>query len=126
MASAPAKTRPRVIIESPFSGYGDKQKERDHAVYLRLILLDSIKRGEAPFASHAIYPQVMDDDDPPLRHLGIHMGFRWGELAHYVAVYVDRGISPGMQAAIEHYRTMGLPIEFRQVFDDAQTQGGVV
>lgn len=48
----------RVIIESPYAGNVEA-----NATYLRRCLRDSLLRGEAPFASHAIYtlPGVLDD-----------------------------------------------------------------
>lgn len=47
-----------VIIESPYAGDVDRNLE-----YLRAAMRDCLKRGEAPFASHALYtqPGVLDD-----------------------------------------------------------------
>ena len=74
----------RVIIESPFAG----DIERNTA-YLKAAMLDSLRRGEAPFASHGLYPQVLDDTSPEERHIGIHAGFAWGGVCDLVAVYTD-------------------------------------
>ena len=79
-----------VVIESPFAG--------DRALndrYLRACLLDSLNRGEAPFASHAIYPQILDDMKPEERRKGMEAGFVWGAKADLVAVYGDLGRSSG-------------------------------
>ena len=90
--------KPLVIIESPYAG----DRSRNDA-YLRAALWDSLARGEAPFASHAIYPQVLDDNDPAQRRLGVEAGFAWADQAPVaiVAVYVDLGISRGMQLGID-------------------------
>jgi hypothetical protein len=48
-----------VIIESPYAGDPD-----GNLAYARAALADSLARGEAPFASHLLYPQVLDDMIP--------------------------------------------------------------
>ncbi len=87
----------RVIIESPFAG----QVERNLA-YVRACMRDSLKRGEAPFASHALYtqPGVLDDTVPEERELGIEAGFEWRWGAE-TAFYVDLGWSGGMKKGLE-------------------------
>lgn len=50
----------RVIVESPYAGDIERNMR-----YLRACLADCLRRGEAPFASHAIYtqPGVLDDSE---------------------------------------------------------------
>lgn len=100
----------RVIIESPYAG----DVERNLA-YLRAAIKDSLNRGEAPFASHAIYtqPGVLDDNAPTEREHGIQAGFAWRSAAELTAVYTDFGIAPGMRRGIEHAETLGQPVEYR-------------
>jgi hypothetical protein len=86
---------PLVLIESPFAG--DRET---NLRYLRACMLDSFERGEAPWASHAIYPNFLDDDDVEQRAIGIAAGLAWGEKADFTAVYIDRGISKGMRLGI--------------------------
>lgn len=78
----------------------EKEAARN-ARYLDAALLDCLRRGEAPFASHAIYTRagVLDDMKPDERSLGIVAGFAWRKVAHLTAFYVDLGWSPGMRAA---------------------------
>ena len=61
----------RVIIESPYAGDVERNLR-----YLRACTRDSLMRGEAPFASHAIYsqPGVLDDHDPEQRRHAILNG----------------------------------------------------
>lgn len=89
----------RVIIESPYAGDVEKNLR-----YLRACLRDSLKRGEAPFASHGLYtqPGVLDDDDPEERKHGIAAGFEWRSVADATVVYADLGVSPGVQEGIDH------------------------
>ena len=99
-----------VLIESPFAG----DVERNLA-YLRAAMRDCLLRGEAPFASHALYtqPGVLDDDKAEERALGIEAGLAWGARADATVVYVDRGISSGMQQGIARAHAEGRPVERR-------------
>jgi hypothetical protein len=54
-----------VILESPFAGDVER-----NTLYARHALKDSLMRGEAPIASHLLYPQVLDDLIPSERQLG--------------------------------------------------------
>lgn len=101
-----------VIIESPFAG----DTERNLA-YLRAAMRDCLLRGEAPYASHALYtqPGVLDDEIPDERTLGIEAGLRWGEKASATVVYFDLGISRGMKQGIERARLEGRTIEYRSL-----------
>lgn len=101
-----------VIIESPYAG--DVQA---NLTYLRACLRDSLLRGEAPFASHALYtqPGVLRDDVESERAAGIHAGFAWRRLAQKTVVYTDRGISGGMRYGIEHAKEHGHSVEYREL-----------
>lgn len=85
-----------VVVESPYAGDVERNLE-----YVRACMRDCLTRGEAPFASHALYtqPGVLDDLNPIERKLGIEAGFAWGAHAHCQAFYVDRGWSKGMRQA---------------------------
>ena len=100
----------RVVIESPLAGNVERNLD-----YAKACLLDSLHRGEAPFASHLLYPQVLDDVTPEDRKLGMMAGFTWGEKAELVAVYEDLGISEGMEAGIAHAEGHGIPVERRKL-----------
>lgn len=100
----------RVVIESPFAGNVARNRK-----YLRAAMLDSLRRGEAPFASHALYTQYLDDLKPEERKLGMEAGFAWGEVADAVVVYDDLGISGGMQTGVDVARGRGQAVEFRRL-----------
>ena len=87
----------RVIIESPYAGDVEA-----NLTYLRACMRECLLRGEAPFASHALYtqPGVLDDLAPSERALGIGAGFVWRASAAYTLVYIDRGVSHGMVAGV--------------------------
>ncbi len=100
----------RVVIESPFAGDVERNLR-----YVRACMADCFKRGEAPFASHALYtqPGVLDDNVPSERKLGIEAGFEWGDDGDVRAVYTDLGISRGMEMGIERAQQLGQPVEMR-------------
>lgn len=105
--------KPIVIIESPLSGNFEANLK-----YLRKCIKDSLTRGEAPYASHAIYPQVLDDTIPEERKLGMEAGFAFIPVSDFTAVYEDRGISGGMKEGIKKAKECGHSVEFRQIGDD--------
>jgi hypothetical protein len=85
-----------VVIESPYAGDVEKNLR-----YVRACMKDCLYRGEAPYASHALYTQlgVLDDQVPDQRRRGIEAGFAWRNVAELVVFYEDLGWSRGMEAA---------------------------
>lgn len=83
-----------VIVESPYAG----NIERNLA-YVRAAMKDCLRRGEAPFASHALYtqPGVLRDEDLDERAAGIQAGFEWRNVAGASVFYEDLGFSGGMK-----------------------------
>lgn len=108
--------QPRVIIESPYRAT-DVYSIEQHKAYLLHALADSVRRGEAPFASHLLIPEILDDDTPYERALGIRCGLTWGQLCDKVVVCSDLGVSNGMKQAIAFYKEIGKPIEWRSLPD---------
>ena len=109
-------TKPRVLIESPYGG-----GRPELVTYLERAIADSLFRGEAPFASHRLYPGILDDTVPEQRRRGIEAGFAWGEVAHFVAVYDDYGITAGMQEGLRRWSWRGIRVESRAI---GQNGGG--
>ena len=100
----------RVIIESPYAGDVERNLR-----YLRAAMRDCLRRGEAPFASHALYtqPGVLDDDDAAERAVGITAGFAWRSVADATVVYMDEGISGGMELGISDAKELDRVVEYR-------------
>lgn len=111
--AACANAPPRlVIIESPYAG--DVAR---NLAYLRACLHDSLRRGEAPMASHGLYtqPGVLKDDVPQQRALGIAAGLAWGAVASATVVYTDLGITTGMRQGIEAAHAAGRTVVHRSL-----------
>jgi len=109
----------RVIIESPLHALTREGIEYNKK-YARACMRDSLSRGEAPFASHLLYDQVgiLDDMKDDERVTGINAGFEWGSIADLIAIYIDNGVSPGMEEGAAHYRKIGITIEMRSLVSD--------
>ena len=101
----------RVVLESPYAG-NDVAR---NIAYARACVRDSLMKGEAPFASHLLYTQdgIFRDDIPAERAIGIKAGHVWIRFAQALVVYTDRGITPGMNAAIEVAKWWSVPVEER-------------
>jgi hypothetical protein len=107
----------RVILESPYAGDIDT-----NVAYARACLRDSLSRGEAPIASHLLYtqPGVLRDEHPEERQWGIDAGLAWGAAAEATVVYIDRGVSRGMEYGIENAKKSGRPVEYRNLFNNTE------
>lgn len=105
-----------VIIESPYAGEVDTNVD-----FARLCVRDSLKRGEAPIASHLLYtqPKILDDKVPEDRALGIAAGLEWRRVADLTAVYTNLGISKGMSDAINSAIKEGRTVELRRLRERA-------
>lgn len=105
----------RVQLESPYGSESDAVVAAN-VEYARRCALDCLTNHvEAPFASHLLYTQMLDDRIEVERDLGIAAGFAWMKSVEAVVVYVDRGISTGMRFGISNARKIGLPIFFREL-----------
>ena len=109
-----------VILESPFGKRLDgttcsAAEIRANIRYARLAMADSFARGEAPFASHLIYPQILNDATPDERRAGIEAGLAWAVHATRAVVYADHGITPGMSVGINRHRERGIEVVARSI-----------
>lgn len=67
-----------------------------------------------PFAPHLYFPQVMNDNEPAERQLGMEYSMYFLRKADEVWVYGDR-ISEGMKRELEEASGLKLPILFMDV-----------
>jgi len=81
-----------VLIESPYAGNEDALR------YLACCLLDSILRGEAPLASHALYPLALPEHCESYggrtgREIGLKLRDELSRVVDYCVCYTDIGES---------------------------------
>lgn len=101
-----------VIIESPYAG----DRELNDA-YLDMCMWDCIARGDVPFASHAIYTRILDDNDNWQRSLGIRLGLEIADRFDETIMYCDLGKSRGMELGQLDAETAGRAVSWRWMFD---------
>ena len=111
-----------VVIESPLAAPTSKQRVR-YKQYAKRAMLDCLRRGEAPYASHLLFTRknILDDLKIDERELGMQAGFAWGAKADIVAVYADFGISYGMRRGIERALRQGQKVEYRYLEKDNES-----
>lgn len=102
----------RVILESPYAG--DIEANVDYA---RKAARDALSRGESPMVSHLLYtqPGILNDEIPEERQWGIDAGLAWAVCAEMSVVYIDRGISKGMEYGIKNAKDNNRPIDYRRI-----------
>lgn len=100
----------RVVLVSPWRGDHDRNR-----AYGLECLRDCLRRGEAPIAGHLLLTQVLDDNDPKDRVLGINAGQVWLPVADLVVAYADYGITDGMQRDIDTALNMGRDVVMRHL-----------
>jgi len=105
-----------VIIESPYRGKTDADRQ-NNMLYARDCIKDSLVRGESPLASHLLYtqPGILDDNKGEEREKGIKAGLAWYKSADYIVLYTDKGISKGMQNALEFASKYNIKFIFRKL-----------
>lgn len=102
----------RAILESPFASNVEKNR-----LYAIACARDMLSRGEAPFASHLIYPQLFAKYTEEARQQGMAAGRIWIPAAELTVVYTDLGITEGMIRGIAEAEAKGIPVERRRLRD---------
>lgn len=100
----------KVIVESPYRGDVIKNIE-----YARKCVRHCLIKGETPIASHLLYTQVLNDNIPAERELGISAGLDWLEVADAQIFYLDYGMSEGMMSARDIGMAHNVTIEYRRI-----------
>lgn len=100
-----------MIVESPYKGFVIRNE-----AYGKMVLLDCVRRGESPYASHLILTQCLDDTNAAERMVGIQAGFVWRIVADFTAFYCDFGFSDGMTEAFKLCVEKKYPFEIRTLW----------
>ena len=99
------KNRKKVYVASRYAG--DVETNVKAAIgYCQ----KAIEEGYMPIASHLLYPQMLDDNDPAERELGLLFGLSL--LAICDEVWVCGSISSGMEQEILEARKLKKPIRY--------------
>ncbi len=103
------RSRPKVYVVSPYAG--DIETHIKEAVALCKYV---ISQKKIPIAAHLLFPQMLDDEDPVQRELGLLYGLTLLELCSEVIVLSDspEDISYGMKGEIHEAKKLGKPIRY--------------
>ena len=69
-----------------------------------------LRAGNAPFAPHLLYPDLLDDDVAEERALGIAAGRAWLAASHEILVV--GAITDGMREEIAAAQALGIPVRY--------------
>ena len=98
-----------VYICSPYSG--DVEENTRSAIrYCRF----AIDKGYMPIASHLLYPQILDDNNPDERKLGIIFGIKLLEKCREIWVFENLGkeLSLGMHKEVDAARSRKITVRY--------------
>ncbi|OFW58423.1 MAG: hypothetical protein A2Y75_01560 [Candidatus Solincola sediminis] len=101
-----------VVIESPWRSDTKELADRNSR-YLEACIVDCLRRGESPYASHKMLTDALDDRNEAQRKAGIEAGFVWAALADARVFYTDLGVSHGMFLAVVHAADIRQVVEYR-------------
>lgn len=107
----------RVVMESPYAGDTDEQVYLNEK-YGEFCMHDClVNHNEAPYASHLLYTRknVLRDNVPGERKLGIEAGFCWRDVAEHTVFYTDLGTTKGMELGIEDCYKKGKEYSIRKL-----------
>lgn len=97
----------RVFVCSPYRG-----NVAANVALARAACREVLRAGDAPFASHVLYPEVLDDDDQEERALGMAAGRTW--LAAADEILVVGPVSDGMRQEIDEALARGIPVRYAE------------
>ena len=98
----------KVYICSPYTG--DTKKNIEIAIaYSKL----AIRGGYMPIASHLIYPQMLNDEKPEERELGLKFGIEMVEMCDEIWIVITKaGVTAGMEDEIVVANKNHIPCKF--------------
>jgi hypothetical protein len=97
----------RIAVVSAF------QNKEENVKRLNLYLKFVFDKGMSPFASHGLYPGVLDDADPVQRKQGMEAGKEFIRICDEVWVFVVDGIiTSGMEDEVRFAMANNIPIKW--------------
>ena len=101
-----AKNRKKIYVASKYAGNIVDNTEK--AIWCCRYVID---RGFMPVASHLLYPQILNDNNPCERELGLMFGLSLLAICDEIWAFTTGGeISSGMKREIEEAKRLEIPI----------------
>lgn len=106
----------KVFVCSPFRPTGEnREAERKQNVErARRACRMAISQGMLPLAPHLYFTQILDDDQPGDRRMGMAMGREWLGEADEMWL-VGPKVTEGMRQELEYARMRNIPIKMKKV-----------
>lgn len=104
----------RIYVASPYSGDIERNTE-----YAKNACRFVIKQGYAFFCPHLLYPNILQENNPKERQLGLDMGLAMMESCDELWVF-GKHISKGMAMEMKRAKEINMPIVY-QKFEVTQT-----
>ena len=101
------KNRRKIYVASRYAGDVDANVKAAIG-YCRLV----IDKGYMPIASHLLYPQILNDNDPEERALGVMFGLAL--LRECDEVWGCGEVAPGVSREIEEARRLNKKLRFME------------
>lgn len=104
-------------VASPLSAPTPLEATRN-VTYAKLAMLATlVLYGESPYVPHLLLTQVLRDERPNERHLGMSAGEAYLLCSDQIALYLDLGLSRGMAAEVALAERIGITVVKRRLFD---------
>lgn len=101
------KTRQKyVFVCTPYTGNIEV-----NIAFARQACFYAICCGYTPFAPHLVYPDIIPDNDPGWRAVGISMGCDWLAMCDELWA-CGPGLTAGMRTEIDYANDMGIPVRY--------------
>jgi len=97
------QNKPLVYVASPFAGDTEY-----NTVMARKYCRFAVTQGCIPIAPHLLYPQILEEDNPDEREMGISFALTLLELCDVLWVFGGT-VSKGMAREIEKADKLGIP-----------------
>ena len=94
-----------------------------NTAYAQRAIRDCLERGEAPFAPHLLYPDLLADEDGDVRQRAVNAAQLIANTASATVVYADLGITSGMKSAIDHAESEKRPVITRYLDPRPELKG---
>lgn len=99
------KNRRKIYVASKYAGDVDANVQAAIGYCRRVI-----EAGYMPIASHLLYPQILNDDDPKEREIGLMFGLALLRLCDEVWVFGP--VSPGVSREIDEAKRLKKRLRF--------------
>src|SRR5262245_30775558 len=105
------------LVISPYRGDQPGMLELNKA-YLNVAIRDAVIRGYSPVATHKMFTESLNDNDPTERILGMQQRDTFMRVSEGGWVNTDLEVSNGMKEDIEALKKRGIPVDYVYLYGE--------